>query len=245
MSGPKDPLDFCADYPSFTVGGDASLHLPLNLPPVTFDGTCEGFNETMATLNAQLSFLFPIIRIVECVLKVIDAVKAIPDSLGPPPDPTIIVERIADLVDCIGVFLQFTGYGAIPDFCKFFRDLMRFIITALDCLITMLTISIESGEEVNVLKESLDPDLVKMGNCLEAQNELLSAQINARFSGMKVIILLLNALLGALPEPLKAEKIEIDGGSIDISPAGLLALQDVIVVLEAAEAVFDACALGT
>lgn len=244
MAGPKAPLDFCNDMPDFKFGADARISLVFGLPEITFNADCQGINQSVPSINLALSGIFPIIRLAECVLKVIEVVKAIPDTVGPPPNPTKIIKKISELAGCITLLLEFSGFGAIPAFCKMLRDIVRFCIAVLECLKVAMTVSITAGEELELLNASADLSLNEMGSCMAVQNAALEAQLNARIDGLGAVISMLNILFAALPPPISdIAPIPDLTPPIEISNAGTAALDDAITALQVVETALDACAL--
>jgi hypothetical protein len=57
--------------------------------------------QLLAQANAALAPLVPLFNIVDAIIALFNCVKAIPDSLGPPPDPTKLAECIPDLAEKI------------------------------------------------------------------------------------------------------------------------------------------------
>ena len=58
----------------------------------------------MRILQSALTPLVPVFTIIDTVVAVFNCVKAIPDSLGPPPDPSVIAACLPDLQRKIGNF---------------------------------------------------------------------------------------------------------------------------------------------
>ncbi len=52
----------------------------------------------ISPLNAALTPLMPIFRILDVVIALIEFSKAVPDALGPPPDPTVIIKKLKKLL---------------------------------------------------------------------------------------------------------------------------------------------------
>ncbi|MEW6434366.1 MAG: hypothetical protein AB1730_22940 [Myxococcota bacterium] len=62
--------------------------------------------QLLAQANAALAPLVPVFNIIDAILALFNCVKAIPDSLGPPPDPTKLAECIPDLAEKIDKLLK-------------------------------------------------------------------------------------------------------------------------------------------
>jgi len=241
MSGPKDPLVECLDMPNYRDGADASIHMIFGLPDVKFDGSCEGLQTSMASLTANLSAFYPIIRIVNCILKIVEVIQAIPDSIGPPPDPTVLVQKLAALADCITLFLSFTGYGAIPDFIQFLADLCSYLLDVLECMRVMLEVKIDSDAQADALNASADAQLQSMGACLTIHNDALGKQLSGKFSSMEVIIILFNSIILILPPPMGGPSNQLPTGSTFTADAsGLAVLDDTIAAITVVRDILEA-----
>jgi hypothetical protein len=98
-------LDFvCLELPD--VGDPFALTLPGGLE-------IEDFN-LMRAVQPLLAPLIPIFEIVDTVVALYNCVKAIPDSLGPPPDPTVLAACLPDLADKIMKLLKLIPMLSLP-----------------------------------------------------------------------------------------------------------------------------------
>ena len=239
----QEPIEFCNEYPAFSVEG--KITLPFGLPEISYDTSCVGIFTSMGDINANLAAIYPIISVANCILKVIEVVQAIPDSIGPPPDPTVLIQKIAELGDCINLLLQFSGWGAIPTFCALVRDLINFTITILGCLAALLQVAIDCQAELTALQDSTDPRLQEAGECLATHCEGLGSEIEFKFEGIGIFVSLINAMLSILPPPLGGTTIGLPSGGLNIDASGVEAINALIEVLEAAVVPFEACAGGS
>ncbi len=238
MATTKEPVVFCNLYPDASL--KVSLNLPFGMPKLEApDLTCEGMSVFVGNATASISAFYPVIRIADCILKVIEAIKAIPDALGPPPNPGKIAEKIGALAECVPLFLGFTGVDPTP-YCRFIRDLTGISIGVLTCLKNTLTVAIENDQAVEVLNASGDASLMQHASCLAEQSTKLKAIVKVKFDSMKLVITLLNAILNALP-PVKQIIGDINPGSNDFSPE---AVDDLIAALTVVKDLANGCSLG-
>lgn len=212
----RSPLVFCASVPSCL---NLPLNLPFGLPILTFqDPCCKGIDLTLDQLNQLLAPLMPFLQLLDCVMKLVNIVMAIPDSLGPPPDVGKIVEIIGMVAQffgvCVPLLLSFIPGNPIP-FIKLVRDICNIIISVLQCLKRLLTVFIQIAADVLMLSTTTDPYLHNMGICLAQHNNSLGANIKDKLGGLLNIFVLINTLIGLIP-PL-AEVLE-EAGYYPLAP---------------------------
>ncbi len=220
----KEPTSFCNIFPG--IEGGLSISLPFGLPQISApDVSCQGLSIMCSDLGASLTAFFPLIKIVACILKIIDVLEAIPDALGPPPQPQKILSALAELAECIEYFLGITG-SIIQPFCRFIRDLMNILLFLCQCLRSLFTVTLAQDAEIAVLQASADLDLAEFANCLIEQNDKLKLDLEGKLNTMQLLIDLINIFISALP-PVKAAIGTINLGANDFSPEGLATLEEV------------------
>ena len=68
----------------------------------------------MEAIQPALTPLMPIFDIIDTVVAVFNCVKAIPDSLGPPPDPTALAACIPELAEKVAKLLRLLPQLSLP-----------------------------------------------------------------------------------------------------------------------------------
>jgi hypothetical protein len=119
---------------------------PMTLSPgpqcITFPGGAElcaqmGFEtgdlteitkSLLGQVNAAMMPLIPAFDLMDVALSVLECIKAIPDSLGPPPDPSKILKCIPKLKEAVDKVLKLIPIVSIPALAK---SLIEVLITAL------------------------------------------------------------------------------------------------------------------
>lgn len=177
----------------------------------------------LGELNAALTPLVPFFRLLDVVLALIECVKAIPDSLGPPPDPTKLVKCVVKLTKAASFLLKLVPILSLPIMIV---GICKVIIGGLLALREQLAISLVVNAELdamriraNLLAE--DDELVAGAAALEAAIDCSQANLDfaleAGSAGMQPLnkfIQLLNLFLGLIGlEPIGA----IDAGTPDLS----------------------------
>ena len=99
--------DLCVTFP----GG---AEMCVQLPSVSIPDPAELSKQLMAQANAALAPLVPIFNIIDVVMALFNCVKAIPDSLGPPPDPSKLAKCMPDLAQKAAKLLKLVPQLSIP-----------------------------------------------------------------------------------------------------------------------------------
>ena len=63
----------------------------------------------MEQIQPALTPLMPLFDIIDTVVAVFNCIKAIPDTLGPPPDPTVLAACIPELAEKVAKLLKLTN----------------------------------------------------------------------------------------------------------------------------------------
>lgn len=129
-----------------------------------------------------------------CLTAVIGMLKAIPDSLGPPPDPTKLVTALALVLQqckCVLDTALPPPAGPICQFLKFVLGLLQAALAVITCISTLLAHLVTLQLRATTLALNLNPDFVRVGQCLTLEVENLLALLLGKFNS-------LGALFGAL-----------------------------------------------
>lgn len=223
------PQNYCRTAP---CSGSKTVTLPFGMPALTYDCNCTGIMASLSSLSVQLNFFSPLIKIVRCILKILEVLKSVPDVVL---QPWVFLEKLAELADCVTYFLGFTGYDPRP-LCACVRDILDLCIITLTCVYESLTIIVVTTNEQANLAESDDTFLREQAACLSSQLESLNAELDLKFDAVKLLLELLNPII----ELLGGEPITLSGAR----PPTPEALLDIVEVLVVARAPFDICAGG-
>jgi hypothetical protein len=98
------PIPIC--IPLDDIGDPFSLTLPGGLE-------IEDYN-LMRAIQPLLAPLIPLFDIIDTIVALYNCVKAIPDSLGPPPDPTILAACLPELAKKIMKLLKLIPFLSLP-----------------------------------------------------------------------------------------------------------------------------------
>jgi len=114
--------ELCITFPG---GAEMCVQIP-GVPDPTDVST-----QLLAQANAALTPLVPVFNIIDAILALFKCVKAIPDSLGPPPDPTKLAECIPDLAEKIDKLLKLIPQLSIPVLIAGLIDVILFYLEGL------------------------------------------------------------------------------------------------------------------
>lgn len=191
----------------------------------------------LGELNAALTPLMPIFRIIDVVIAIIEFCKAIPDSLGPPPDPTLLIKRLQLLLKAAAKLLALLPPLSIPIMIV---GICKTITAALLAMIQELEHSLQAQARLDLAREraaglALDPFLLEGAAALEASIDCAQIDLDLAVSVMgsslgplNKFIDLLNALAGLAGLP-QLVSIEASGDA-----SGMLQpLKDAVNVLAA------------
>ena len=99
--------DLCVTFP----GG---AEMCVQMPSVSVPDPSELSKQLMAQANAALAPLMPVFNIIDAVLALFNCVKAIPDALGPPPDPSKLAKCMPDVAKKISKLLKLIPQLSVP-----------------------------------------------------------------------------------------------------------------------------------
>jgi len=144
----------------------------------------------LAQANSALAPLVPVFNIIDVVIALFDCVKAIPDSLGPPPDPTAIAKCIPDLAEKAAKLLKLIPQLSVPllvvgiidciiDFLKGIKQQLQAIIDQLIEIANAATKADELGDAnlqlvVDCANENIGIQLQAMNDSLGPINKLIA-----------------------------------------------------------------------
>jgi len=114
--------ELCITFPG---GAEMCVQIP-GVPDPT-----DVSKQLLAQANAALTPLVPVFNIIDAILALFKCVKAIPDSLGPPPDPTKLAESIPDLAEKIDKLLKLIPQLSIPVLIAGLIDVILFYLEGL------------------------------------------------------------------------------------------------------------------
>lgn len=180
---------------------------------------CELAANLLLQLNPILGSLGIPICILGCVAAVIGAVQAVPGSLGPPPDPTALVEAIENMVtkcDCLLQFALPPPAGAICDFLKFIRDIIALLDVIITCAVDLVTHLITLNLSAALKLGDSNDNVKKAGQCLADQTQGLMDAFGQKMITLQdlfnIIIPIIDLLKVVVPPPFEDVMSDLSDG---------------------------------
>jgi len=206
-------FDLCITFP----GAATVCAFPPGFPP----SLLELARSMLAQASAAMAPLQPIFDIIGAIAAVLNCIQAIPDTIGPPPNPTALAECIPNLVEKVEKLLALLPQVSIP----------LMIVGLLDTLILMLSAVIAELRSVIYLLERISRargvpalGLLAIIDCGERTAAGQMSNIESLIASINPVIELVNALGGlAGMEPIPS----FEGGLGDDPQAAIEPLEDI------------------
>lgn len=150
----------------------------------------------LSQINTALAPLSPIFTIFDVVVAIVGCVKAIPDTLGPPPDPTALINAIQKLLKVLSKLLGMLPQMSVPVMVKqiltiiattmlaFQRELLS-IVRALELVTAAATAAAKTGNEALNLVVS----------CAQGRVDIRMANLNTATAPINRLIGIVNLLM--------------------------------------------------
>jgi hypothetical protein len=131
----------------------------------------------LAQASPAMAPLMPIFNIIDAVLALVECVQAVPDALGPPPDPAKMVEALSGLAEKLPKLLDLMPQVATPRMGIGMLDTLVDFIEGLRDQIEAILLQAERTRAARTKAEELgDANLLHIAGCAEAQGQ---AQLQA------------------------------------------------------------------
>lgn len=174
-------------------------------------------------VQPALTPLMPLFDIIDTVVAVFNCVKAIPDALGPPPDPTALGACLPELAEKVGKLLRLIPQLSLPYTIVGIIDLV--IATLREARRQLVHLQRQMQQLLGVVDRAMeleDLGLMAIASCAQANVAQEAANVGKMLGSLGKLIGLLNIFLGMVGAP------EVP----DLSTLGGRALDDVIPVLD-------------
>jgi hypothetical protein len=199
-------LPLCLEIPSWE--DPLSITLPGGV-------SIQQFN-LMEAIQPALTPLVPLFDIVDAIVAVFNCVKAIPDSLGPPPDPTAIAACIPELAEKVSKLLRLIPQLSLP------YTIIGIIDLAIDTLRQARTQLLHLQQQMVQILGAIDraTDLADAGlmaitSCAQANVATEAANVGTSLASLGKLIGLLNLFLGMVGAPEVPNLSSLTGRPLD------------------------------
>jgi len=213
-----------------------AIPLCLNLPeipdpfelPLPGGVTIERIN-LMEVIQPLLAPLIPLFEIVDTIVAIFNCVKAIPDSLGPPPDPTVLAACIPELGEKVAQLLKLIPQLSLPlllkRICKLIVQTLR---EARSALVHLQEQMLRIPKAVDRASDLEDSGLMAIISCARANAAQEAANVGKMLASLGRLIGLVNLFLGMLGLPEVPSLSELAGKPLDAVIEPLDALIEVL-----------------
>jgi len=241
-----DPVTYCPVVP--TAEASLEIRLPFGLPSIqataaldaSIQTRCKSLELVFGQINASLAAILPIIQLAGCLVKIMKALEAAKDIVS---DPTKLTDALTDLQDCAALFINFSFNPNPVPICRLILDLLSACIKLLKCILALLTITVDTDTEIANLNGTLDVQLIAQAGCLTTENNALKLGLAKKLDTLQVLLLVMNAIIGAVPPlmaamggayPLDANSLSLNVSSINSAITKLDLARDAVVTCAAA-----------
>lgn len=186
-----------------------------------------------AQVNSSLMPLTPMFNTIDVAMKIVECIKAIPATIGPPPDPTALAKALPGLLEALEKLVAILPPLSIP---KLVVDIIRAIVMGLIGLKGELTALIrQQARIIELATKAAKPGNIVLLSVLDCATQNFDAQLANLNTGLAP----LNRLIGvvnALMEMAGLKPLPALDDLGDDPEAALSILDDFIDVLQTASA---------
>ena len=186
----------------------------------------------MQAIQPALTPLMPLFDIIDTVVAVFNCVKAIPDSLGPPPDPTALAACIPELAEKVAKLLRLIPQLSLPYTIIGIIDLV--IDTLRQARSQLMHLQQQMQQILGAIDRATeleDAGLMAITSCAQANVAQEAANVGKSLASLGKLIGILNIFLGIVGGPEVPDLSNLAGRPLDevVPPIDAIvkALQDV------------------
>jgi hypothetical protein len=185
--------------------------------------------DLIQAIQPALTPLMPLFDIIETVVAVFDCIKAIPASLGPPPDPTVLASSISKLAEKVMELLRLVPQLSLPYTVVGLIDLVldtlqkaRGQLLHLQQRMQQLQRAVDRAEELG------DVGLLAIARCAQENVAQEAANTGKALGGLSQLVALLNVFLGMVGAPEVPDLSSLSGRPLDEAIAPLDAIVEAL-----------------
>jgi len=183
----------------------------------------------MEVIQPALTPLVPIFDIIDTVVAVFNCIKAIPDTLGPPPDPTAIAACLPDLAEKVAKLLKLIPQLSIPLTIVGLIDLV--IDTLLRARSEIMHLQQQMQQILGVIDRATNLDdagLMAIAQCAQANVAQEAANVGKSLAALGKLIGLINLFMGMVGGPEIPDLSNLAGRPLDDVVPPLNAIVDAL-----------------
>lgn len=170
----------------------------------------------MEVIQPALTPLVPIFDIIDTVVAVFNCIKAIPDTLGPPPDPTVLAACLPDLAEKVAKLLKLIPQLSLP------LTIIGLIDLVIDTLRQARSLLLHLQQQMQQILGTIDratnledAGLIAIAQCAQANVAQEAANVGKALASLGKLIGLINIFLGILGLPEVPDLSDLAGRPLD------------------------------
>ena len=170
----------------------------------------------MQAIQPALTPLMPLFDIIDTVVAVFNCVKAIPDSLGPPPDPTALAACIPELAEKVAKLLRLIPQLSLPYTIIGIIDLV--IDTLRQARSQLMHLQQQMQQILGAIDRATeleDAGLMAITSCAQANVAQEAANVGKSLASLGKLIGILNIFLGIVSGPEVPDLSNLAGRPLD------------------------------
>lgn len=170
----------------------------------------------MEVIQPALTPLVPFFDIIDTIVAVFNCIKAIPDTLGPPPDPTVLAACLPDLAEKVAKLLKLIPQLSLPLLIVGLIDLVidtlrqaRSLLLHLQQQMQQILGAIDRATELE------DAGLMAITSCAQANVATEAANVGKALASLGKLIGLINLFMGMVGGPEIPDLSDLAGRPLD------------------------------
>ena len=170
----------------------------------------------MQAIQPALTPRMPLFDIIDTVVAVFNCIKAIPDSLGPPPDPTALAACIPELAEKVAKLLRLIPQLSLPYTIIGIIDLV--IDTLRQARSQLMNLQQQMQQILGAIDRATeleDAGLMAITSCAQANVAQEAANVGKALASLGKLIGILNIFLGIVGGPEVPDPSNLAGRPLD------------------------------
>ncbi len=183
----------------------------LSLPGVTIERI-----NLMEVIQPLLTPLVPFFDMIDTIVAIMNCIKAIPDTLGPPPDPSAIAVCLPDLAEKVNKLLRLLPQLSLPLLLIQLLDLV--IYTLNQAKTELLHLQQQMVQILGLIDRATnlnDAGLMAIAQCAQANVAQEAANVGKSLAALGKLIGLINMFMGMVGGPEIPDLSDLAGRPLD------------------------------
>jgi len=208
-------------------------HIPPLRDPQTLalpGGASMQHTELVEIVQPALTPLMPVFDILDALLGVVGCVQAVPDTLGPPPNPAALIQKLAELAPKVTKLLGLVPQLSLP------LALLGLVDLLIDTLVQVRDVLValrDQDERVRITRlraeELGDPQLATIADQAAADIETEVQNAAKRLAAMSRLVATVNAFMGMVGGPEVPDLSTVTGKPLE---EAIVVVSDLILTLQ-------------